>query len=89
MDVIEQLNNLKDPALQALLTNATQYTLTHNLIAAQAAAAKDNPQANQAAVIHKDTAVLLDALVKRVLADNAEAPAEPAKPAPRNAKSKG
>jgi hypothetical protein len=87
MDIIEQLNKVEDLELQDLLTHAVRYTMTHNLIASKAAAAKDNPQANQAAGIHKDTAFILDALVKRVLADNLPVEA-PVKPAKRNVKAK-
>ena len=85
MDLIEQLNQIQDPELQALLTNAVRFTLTHNLIATQAAAAKDNPQANAAAGIHRDTALILDALTKRVLADNPP-PEAPTVKATRKAK---
>jgi hypothetical protein len=80
MDIVEQLNQIEDPELQALLTHAVRYALTHNLIASQAMAAKDNPQANQASVIHKETAVILNALVSKLVEDN--------KPAPVKAKGK-
>lgn len=85
MDMLDQLNKLEDPDLQALLSHAIRFSLTHNLIASQAAALKDNPQANQAAGIHKDTAVVIDALVKRLLADNPP-PEAPAPKATRKAK---
>lgn len=70
MDVLEQLNAIEDPELQALVTSGLRYALTHNLIASQASAMKDNPQANQAAAIHKETATILDMLIKRLMEDN-------------------
>jgi hypothetical protein len=74
MDIVDQLNQVEDPDLQALLTHAVRYALTHNLIAKQATAAKDNPQANQAAVIHAETATILNALVSKLVEANKPAP---------------
>ena len=64
MDMFQKLNEIKDLNLQTLLTHAMRSALTHNLVATQAAATTDNQQALQAAVLHKETAVILNALVE-------------------------
>lgn len=78
MDMLDKLSGIEDPELQALLTHAVRYALTHNLIASQALAMKDNPQANQAAAIHKETAAVLNALVNYSLKDVADSEEVPA-----------
>lgn len=83
MDILAKLSEVKDVDLQALLSHSVRYSLQHSTIAAQAEATKDNPQAANAAVIHRDTANLLNLLVEKIL----ELQPEP-KPAKRAATKK-
>lgn len=67
MDTLSKLGEIKDIELQALLSHSLRYSLQHNVIAAQAEAQTDNPNAGNAVVIHKDTANLLKMLVEKIL----------------------
>ena len=81
MDFMEQLAQVQDPALKELLTHAVRYSLQHSLIASQCEASAD-PNAKSAAIIHKDTNILMMGLIKQVLKDNPPpAPAPAKKPA--------
>lgn len=68
MDMFQKLSEVKDLNLQALLTHAIRSALTHNLVATQAAATEDNPQAMQAAAMHKETSIIMNALVDFAIA---------------------
>lgn len=69
MDFVDQLNRIQDLGLRELLTHSVRYSLQHSLIASQCEASED-PNAKNAMAIHKDTNMLMLALVKRILADN-------------------
>lgn len=84
MDFMDQLNQIQDLGLRELLTHSVRYSLQHSLIASQCEASND-PNAQAAVTIHRDTNVLMLALIKRVLADN---PPPPAKPIKKTAKKK-
>lgn len=82
MDILSKLAEIKDVELQALLSHSVRYSLHHSTIATQAEAAKDNPQAEQAVVLHRDTANLMNMLVQKIL----ELQPEPKAPAKKKAK---
>lgn len=84
MDILSKLSEVTDPDLQALLAHSVRYSLQHSTIATQAEATKNNPQAQQAAVIHRDTANLMNLLVEKIL----ELQPTPKVPAKRAAKKK-
>jgi hypothetical protein len=88
MDMIQQIASISDVGLQNLLTHSMRYALQHNNIAstvtAQADKNADPNQVMQAVAIHRDTAMLMNEMVKVILAAQ-PAPEEP-KPTKRGKK---
>jgi DNA polymerase III delta prime subunit len=82
MDMIQQISDIPDIGLQNLLTHSMRYALQHSNIASTAAAQADKStdpnQVMQAVAIHRDTAMLMNEMVKVILA----AQPAPEKPKP-------
>lgn len=88
MDMIQQIASIPDVGLQNLLTHAMRYALQHNniasTVAAQADKSADPNQVAQAVAIHRDTAMLMNEMVKVILA--AQPASEEPKPMKRGKK---
>lgn len=93
MDILQKLTQITDTELQNILSHAMRYAHQHSNIATQVEAQKTaDPDAEMrnkhAAAIHRDTALLMNELVKKVLVLHEELkPAEePAQPRKRKSK---
>lgn len=72
MDILQKLTQIQDINLQNLLSHSMRYAHQHTNIAAhvesQKTEDKDHEMRNkQAAAIHRDTALLMNELVKKIL----------------------